>query len=187
MDQAETRQPEFSRKYIGHYGLRTKNLADMVDWYGKFLDAKVQHDLGFGAFMTFDDDHHRIVIFTTDDTEDKVPNSAGVDHIGIGLPDFDALAENYERLKAIGILPTLPVNHGFTTSLYYADPDGNEIELTVDNFSTKAECQAWMQSEAMAAAMKPPTFGDVFDAEELVALVRSGASPAEIARIGQPA
>lgn len=177
---------EFSRKYIGHYGLRTKQLPAMIDWYKKFLDAEIQHDMGFGAFMTFDNDHHRIVIFTTDDTGDKVQNSAGVDHIGIGLPDFASLVENYERLKEHGILPTLPVNHGFTTSLYYADPDGNEIELTVDNYPTKDECRAWMRTEAMGAAMKPPTFGDVFDPEELVRMFRSGASREDMARIGMP-
>jgi catechol-2,3-dioxygenase len=186
MENNKSNGAEFSRKYIAHYGLRTKNLAEMVKWYGKFLDAEVQCDMGFGSFMTFDDDHHRIVIFTTDDTEDKVPNSSGVDHIGIGLPDFTALVENYERLKVLGITPTLPVNHGFTTSLYYADPDGNEIELTVDNFRTKGECATWMRTERMVQAMQPPTFGDVFDPEELVARFRSGASHEDLARIGQP-
>lgn len=176
---------EFSKKYIAHYGLRTKNLDRMVEWYKTFFDAKVRHDMGFGAFMTFDDDHHRLVIFTTDDTEDEVPNSAGVDHIGIGLPDFASLVENYERLKASGITPTLPVNHGFTTSLYYADPDGNEVELTVDNFSTKSECAAWMQTDAMKTAMNPPTFGDVFDPEEMARMFHSGASTDELARLGQ--
>lgn len=180
-----TQNNEFSKKYIAHYGLRTKQLPEMVEWYGKFLDAKVQHDMGFGSFMTFDDDHHRIVIFTTDDTEDKIANSAGVDHIGIGLPDFASLVENYERLKAHGIMPTLPVNHGFTTSLYYADPDGNEIELTVDNFQTKEECSAWMQSERMAELMNPPTFGDVFDADELANMFKAGASHRELSQIGQ--
>lgn len=177
---------EFSKKYIAHYGLRTKRLPEMVEWYGKFLDAEVQHDMGFGKFMTFDDDHHRIVIFTTDDTEDKVANSAGVDHIGIGLPNFASLIENYERLKTHGINPTLPVNHGFTTSLYYADADGNEIELTVDNFQSKAECSGWMKTDEMAAAMKPPTFGDVFDPEELLQMFQAGATHEELARIGQP-
>jgi catechol-2,3-dioxygenase len=142
--------------------------------------------MGFGAFMTFDDEHHRLVIFTDDETVEKDPNAAGVEHIGIGLPDFSSLADEYERLKALGILPSLPVNHGFTTSLYYRDPENNEIELTVDNFATKEECREWMHGDKMAAAMTPPTFGDAFDPEELVRLVRAGASRSELARIGQP-
>ena len=156
----------------------------MIEWYKKVLDAEVQHDMGFGAFMTFDDDHHRIVIFTEDDIVDKTATTAGVDHIGIGLPDFGSLVGNYERLKELGITPSLPVNHGFTTSLYYDDPDGNQLELTVDNFRTKEECREWVKSEKMAAAMQPPNFGELFDPEELARRFHSGAADEELSRIG---
>ena len=177
---------EFSRKYVSHYGLRARQLPEMVEWYKTFLNAQIEYDLGFGAFMTFDNEHHRLVIFGDDDTVEKDPNAAGVEHIGIGLPSFAALAEEYERLKSLGIIPSLPVNHGFTTSLYYRDPENNEIELTVDNFATKEECREWMHSEKMTAAMVPPTFGDLFDPEEMVRLVREGASLSELATLGQP-
>ena len=177
---------EFSRRYVSHYGLRVRDLPGMVDWYQKFLDGTIEHDMGFGAFMTFDNDHHRIVIFTTDDTLEKDPNAAGVDHIALGLPDFHTLVDDYLRIKAHGITPTMPVNHGFTTSLYYNDPEGNQIELSVDNFATKEECRAWMKTETMAALMEPPNFGPLFDPEKLVAMVRNGASQTELARIGQP-
>jgi catechol-2,3-dioxygenase len=30
---------------------------------------------------------------------------------------------------------TRPFNHGLTTSLYYRDPDGNKVELQVDNMT----------------------------------------------------
>ena len=183
----QTNGNEFSRKYVSHYGLRVRDLPAAIDWYAKFFDARIEHDMGIGVFMTFDDEHHRLVIFTTDDTVEKVPNSAGVEHIAIGLPDFTSLVENYERLKSLGITPAMPVNHGFTTSLYYQDPEGNEVEYTVDNFATKEACREWMHSDAMVQAMKPPTFGDVFDPEDLVRMVREGASQSELARIGQAA
>lgn len=178
---------EFSSKYVSHYGLRVRDLKTVADWYQTFLQARVEHDMGFGVFMTFDNEHHRMVIFTDENTVERDPNAAGVEHVALGLPDFAALADNYERLKAHGILPVLPVNHGFTTSLYYEDPEGNQVELSVDNFATKDECRAWMKTERMAALMAPPNFGDVFDPEELVARVRGGASQAELATIGQPA
>jgi catechol-2,3-dioxygenase len=179
-------RPDFSRKYVSHYGLRVRDLPKMLDWYKKFLDAHIQHDMGFGAFLTFDDEHHRLVIFTSDDTAEKNPNAAGVEHIALGLPDFSTLADEYERLRTHGITPSLPVNHGFTTSLYYDDPEGNQIELSVDNFATKEECCAWMKTDRMTAAMEPPNFGNIFDPEELVRQIRTGASRSELAQIGQP-
>lgn len=177
---------EFAGKYVSHYGLRVRDLPTMTDWYVKFLEAKIEYDMGFGVFMTFDDEHHRMVIFTDENTVAKDPNAAGVEHVALGLPDFVSLADNYERLKALGITPSLPVNHGFTTSIYYDDPEGNQIELSVDNFATKDECKAWMKSERMAQLMEPPNFGDVFDPEDLVRLVRGGATQSDLARIGQP-
>ena len=84
----------------------------------------------------------------------------------------------------IGISPDLAVNHHFTTSLYYHDPDGNEVELTCDNFPSKAECNSFMATPAMRDAMRPPLFGAEFDPDRLLAMRRSGASEAEMARVG---
>ena len=55
------------------------------------------------------------------------------------MPASDELTENYLRLKEIGINPHRCVNHGVTTSMYYHDPDNNQVELLVDNFATAAE------------------------------------------------
>ena len=178
---------EFSKKYVSHFALRVRDLPTAVAWYQNFLNAKIQCDLGYCAFMTFDDEHHRMVIFSDEDTVEKDPNAAGVEHVALGLPDFKSLADEYERLKALDIEPGLQINHGFTTSLYYFDPEGNQVELSVDNFATKDECAAWMRTDKMRAAMEPPNFGDVFDADEMVRLVRSGASQSELARMGQRA
>jgi hypothetical protein len=91
----------------------------------------------------------------------------------------------YERLKKQGITPFAQLNHRFTTSLYYHDPDGNEVEFSVDNFATKAECSAFVRSEEMSEIGRPP-FGYAFDPDELAALVHQGASIKTLARIGLP-
>lgn len=135
--------------------------------------------------MTFDEEHHRLVIFEDAATVAKPENAAGIDHVGYGFASFGDLVATYERLKADGITPFLPLNHRFTTSLYYHDPDGNEVELSVDNFPTKQECDAFVRSERMAEIGRPP-FGYVFDPDELVRLYHEGASAEELARIGLP-
>ena len=93
------------------------------------------------------------------------------------------LADEYARLKGLGITPAISVNHHFTSSLYYRDPDGNEVEFTCDNMPSKAQCSAFMATPAMAEAMQPPFFGSEFDPEELLRLRNEGAPADELARI----
>src|SRR5687768_7739823 len=169
--------------YLSHYGIRARNLGEMVQWYSTVFNAKIQHENEFLAFMTFDDEHHRLVIFEDPETVDKPPTAAGIDHVGYGLANFGALVATYERLKSVGIVPFLPVNHKFTTSLYYRDPDGNEVELSVDNFPTKDECNAFITSGRMDEIGRPP-FGVEFDPEELARKYHEGLTDDVLAQIG---
>lgn len=173
-----------SKVQIGHFGLRTTDVDRAIDWYGKAFGAKVRFRNEFAAFMSFDDEHHRMVIWDDGETSAKPETAAGVDHIGFMCATPADLAEEYERLKSLGIEPTLSVNHHFTSSIYYRDPDNNEVEISCDNFPTKAEALEFMSSPAMAEAMVPPMFGGDFDPEQLVRLRNSGASMSELARLG---
>ncbi len=169
---------------IGHFGLRTTDLDRAVEWYSRAFGAEVRFRNEFAAFMSFDDEHHRFVIWDDGETKPKPETASGVDHIGFMCADPGQLADEYSRLKDLGISPTLCVNHHFTSSIYYRDPDANELEISCDNFPTKDEALAFMKSDEMAQAMVPPAFGAEFDPEELVRVRRQGASMEEMARIG---
>ena len=54
--------------YISHVGIRARNYEAMLRWYGQVMGAEIRHQNDFLAFMTFDDEHHRMVIFTVPDT-----------------------------------------------------------------------------------------------------------------------
>lgn len=171
--------------YISHYGIRAQRYKEMIEWYKTVFRARIQHENEFLAFMTFDNEHHRLVIFEDAATVDKPANAAGVDHVGYGMTSFGDLVLTYERLKAEGISPFMPLNHVFTTSLYYHDPDGNEVELSIDNFPTKEECEAFVRSEQMGEIGRPP-FGYIFDPDELARLYHQGVPADQLARIGLP-
>ena len=81
-----------------------------------------------------------------------------------------------DRIKGKGIRPFFCVNHGPTTSMYYRDPDGNRIELQIDNFATAEEGQAWMNSPAFD---RNP-IGVEFDPDALVDRFRAGVPVAEL-------
>jgi catechol-2,3-dioxygenase len=169
---------------IGHFGLRTRDLPAAVEWYGRAFDAQVRFQNEIAAFMSFDDEHHRFVLWDDGETSDRPETARGVDHIGFSCGGPMELADEYERLKSKGITPTLSVNHHFTSSLYYLDPDGNEVEITCDNMPTKADCAAFMATPEMAAAMQPPLFGAEFDPEELLRLRNQGGAVEQLATIG---
>lgn len=170
--------------YLAHFGLRTRDLPAAIDWYARAFGARVMFRNELAAFMSFDEEHHRFVLWDDGETGERPDNARGVDHVGFGCGGPAQLADEYARLKELGIAPEAGVNHHFTSSLYYRDPDGNEIEITCDNFPTKGECEAFMKTPAMAEAMQPPLFGAEFDPEVLLAMRRAGTPFGEMARIG---
>jgi catechol-2,3-dioxygenase len=173
-----------SKVQIGHFGLRTTDVDRAIEWYCRAFDADVRFRNEFAAFLSFDDEHHRMVIWNDGETSIKPETAAGVDHIGFMCANPAELADEYERLKALGIDPTMSVNHHFTSSIYYRDPDNNEVEISCDNFPTRAEAREYMSSTAMAKAMVPPYFGSEFDPNELARRRHAGEDTAELARIG---
>ena len=68
-------------------------------------------------------------------------------------------------------MPIAPIHHGMTLSMYYADPDGNQVELQVDAMNP-AEAEAFMASDVFAAN----PIGIKFDPADLVARRAGGES-----------
>ena len=84
-----------------------------------------------------------------------------------GLGD---LLDKYCQLKATGTTPYWCVNHGPTTSMYVRDPDGNQVELQVDNYPDTESLHAWFRSGAFT---RNP-MGETYDPEQLLARHRAG-------------
>ena len=72
-------------------------------------------------------------------------------HTAYTFDSLDDLLERHEQLERKGIEPKVPIQHGVTTSLYYQDPDGNFVELQIDNFSTPDDATAYMRGPEYSA------------------------------------
>jgi catechol 2,3-dioxygenase-like lactoylglutathione lyase family enzyme len=154
---------------LAHVVRRTTRLEEMISWYETVLAARVVHRDDMLAFLTYDDEHHRIAIARIPGLEDGSQMAAGTDHIAFTYEDLGDLLNTWARLRAEGIEPYWCLNHGPTTSMYYKDPDGNKVELQIDNFDTD-ETNRWMGSGEFA--QNP--IGIIFEPEELLARYRSG-------------
>ncbi len=62
---------------FAHAVLRTKQFKTMVDWYTTVLEAEVVNSNHFIAFLTYDDEHHRIAIASIPGLTDRTERSWG--------------------------------------------------------------------------------------------------------------
>jgi catechol 2,3-dioxygenase len=60
-------------------------------------------------------------------------NQVGLLHFAFRLRSEDELRAAYQELKEKGVPVTFTVNHGVTKSVYFRDPDDNELEVYCDN------------------------------------------------------
>jgi catechol 2,3-dioxygenase-like lactoylglutathione lyase family enzyme len=160
---------------LAHVVYMTRRFDEMLDWYEKVFETKVQYQNPAFAFLTYDDEHHRFAfanmsVFQPDAAVVEMPSGVGVNHLGYTYAGLRELLETYDRLKQLGIEPYWRVHHGVTVSVYYKDPDGNRMEFQVDCCANAEEAHAYMHSDAFAAN----PVGVEFDPDELLARFRSG-------------
>lgn len=173
---------------IGHFGLRARpeTFEAMVQWHLNFFSGRIVLQNKHAAFIAYDHEHHRLVI--VQDEKHVAPAdkrmAAGIYHIAFTIDSLAELAAKYEALKELGIEPHWPVNHGMSTSMYFFDPEGNELELQVNNFDTSEEALAFMATEEYA---QNPIGVDI-ELEEWLRRVKSGEDEASLKKrpvIGQ--
>jgi catechol 2,3-dioxygenase-like lactoylglutathione lyase family enzyme len=179
---ADSPAPDF----LAHWVVKTARSKQMIAWYHQVFGAHVVHEDQRFAFITWDDEHHRIALI-------KVPGLLrfafplarfrrkfyGIDHLAVQFT-VERLLANYERLKRVGILPVWCINHGPTTSLYYEDPDGIRLEFQVDNFPTVETTAAYFNSVPFA----DNPIGTEIDPEYLLERLRAGENPAQLLKPG---
>ena len=164
-----------------HVVYRTRRLEEMLNWYATVFGARIQYQNPALAFLTFDDEHHRFAfadlgVIRPDEHDKDDRGLIGVDHVTWEYASLRDLLENYAELKAKGITPYWAVHHGMSASLYYADPDGNQMEFTVDAFPTKAEASAYFRSGSLDAN----PVGVEYDEDDWLARLRGGTAEADL-------
>lgn len=160
---------------FAHIVLKTQRYREMVAWWCDFLGAHVRHGNDFISFLSYDEEHHRIAIAAIPGLEEPNRKGHGVEHFAFTYATLDDLFGQYERMKAKGISPYWTINHGFTLSAYWRDPDGNQVETQVDTLDME-DADAFMHGPLFAAN----PIGINVDFDVLVERHRNGASFAEI-------
>ena len=112
------------------------------------------------------------------DLADQKEGFCGLHHAAFTYGSLRELMLTYERLRDVGIKPVFVINHGPTTSLYYSDPDANQLELQVENYDSVAESTQFFYSPAFAEN----PIGVEFDPDDMLRRLKAGESEAELKR-----
>ena len=151
----------------------------MVAFYELIAGLQPVYYAEHAAWLTNDEANHRIALLRLPGIHPPVdkPHTAGLHHTAFEYDTFDEWLDNYARLRDAGVRPELCLDHGMTMSMYYADPDGNGVEIQVDMFGDWKLSKEWMWASQEFAADQ---VGPQFDPDQLVVARASGLSPEEI-------
>ena len=119
---------------LGHVVLKVRDAARSKEFYVRTLGLKVAHedDERGTVFLSFGKEHHDLALFQLASGEPPAETQPGLHHVAWQLGSFEELREAYRELKAMGLPVESTVEHNVTRSVYFADPDGNRVELYCD-------------------------------------------------------
>jgi catechol-2,3-dioxygenase len=162
---------------FAHVVFRTGQPNQMRDWYCTVLDGYVVYQDQALCFIAYDDEHHRVALMSLPvESQRKHPATACAHHVAYTFENLDALLDRYMLLRDQEMIPAVCIAHGVTTSMYYQDPDGNFVEMQIDNFATPADATNYMRGPEYAG----DSVGPAFDPEAMLTARRGGARVEEL-------
>jgi len=122
---------------IAHVVIKVRDLERSRKFYTEVLGMQVMKDVSQinAVFLSFNgQDHHEVALFQVGpQAEGPRMNQVGLLHFALRLRGEEELQAAYREFKEKGVPVTFIVNHGVTKSIYFHDPDGNELEVYSDN------------------------------------------------------
>lgn len=124
------------RPNLTHAGLWVRDPAVMEAFYTRIMGFHVS-DRGFVpryngniTFMSNDPTiHHQVIL--AEGRPDDVPST--INQLSFLVKSLDELRVMYRRVVAEGVENLLPRNHGNAWSVYFDDPEGNNLEVYLDS------------------------------------------------------
>lgn len=168
--------PRIRPEKFVHVVYRTRRFQEMIRWYENVFDAKVQYQNPVLAFLTYDDEHHRFAFVNLEVLQPDAANNdrrgpIGVDHVAYTYRSLTELFDNYVQLKELGVRPYWCVHHGITVSMYYGDPDGNQMEFQIDSYADNDQANEFMHGPGFDTN----PIGVEYDPEDWLARMKAGA------------
>ena len=142
--------------YLGHVVFYVREMKRSLAFYRNLLGfelvGEMKHPLNAVALRSGRTHHEILLIEVGAAPPPQKGHRLGLYHIGIKMGDsLDELQTVRNELNEAGVFISGMSDHTVSQSLYLEDPDGNEVELYVDDPSVD-----WKKDPAsVVAAIKP--------------------------------
>lgn len=122
---------------LDHVNLYVRNAERSHAWYTDLFGLHTQDTFTSrqtgklrAVFLAADPEHaHDIALFEVGDgARPQEQGQVGLSHVAWKMASLDDLKEMYHRLKDRGV-PIRVVDHTISIGIYFADPDGNGLEV----------------------------------------------------------
>ena len=121
---------------LSHAGMWVRDTDRMADFYTRILGFTVT-DRGFveryNGYITFMSNdpamHHQVILASG--RPDDVPST--INQLSFRVKSLGELRVMYRRVVDEGVENLLPRNHGNAWSVYFDDPEGNNLEVYLDS------------------------------------------------------
>jgi catechol 2,3-dioxygenase len=136
---------------LGHVVYYVRNLEASLRFYHEAVGLGVSGTIfnGRAALLTGGRTHHELLLIEVGDADGPpTEKRIGLYHVGWKIGEsLDDLKQARDRILEQGYTIDGQSDHTVSQSLYLRDPDGNEVELFVDNpaFDWKGDT-SWMSA-----------------------------------------
>lgn len=136
---------------LGHVVFYVRDLERSVKFYTEAVGLGVSGLIfnGRAALLSGGSTHHELLLIQTGEAEGPLRGKRiGLYHVGWKIGDsIDELTARYHRLNELGYPVDGLSDHTISQSIYLRDPDGNEVEIFVDNpdYDWRND-DSWMQA-----------------------------------------
>ena len=123
----------FKIRRVGHLVLKVKDLERSRKFFTEVLGFPQvgENDRGMLFFSTDVESNHHMLALREARPGAAMPNEEqiGMEHVSFELGSFAELQEAYSRFQEYNVKIRMTVFHGVAKSIYFYDPDGNQLEV----------------------------------------------------------
>ena len=152
---------------LHHVAYRCTNAAETAEFYTRYLGLDLVHALtnerlpssgvyaphihiffamADGSFIAF------FEVPLADPAQEDTTGAAWAQHLALEVADMPTMMAAVQKLCDGGVAVVGPVDHGFCQSVYFPDPSGHRLEMTVRSENAEDNARHHREAAGIVAA-----------------------------------